>query len=524
MKKTILVLLSVLMAVSLLAGCGGSSSGTEAGGKTLTFGVQMYSDGLLNPASQTNCAWNCMRFGIGECLFKFTDSMEIVPWLAESYEHSDDFMTWTIKIRDDVKFSNGTPLTASKVKDSLDWVRAEGPNGTSKPGKYLSYDATVEADDAANTVTIQLPRADFNLTGNLAYPAMEIIDVSEISDFDNGVIGTGPYMVNSHTDLVGYEMVKNPYYYEEVPYDTVNILFMGDASAKANALQAGQADLVENITNVADLQKLQADANYTVDIATGVRCGFSWMNMRQGEFLANKTLRQAILMAIDNETICASNTIGGLYTAGYSVLPSNLTYGYEKLNNPYKYDPAAANKLLDDAGIVDTDGDGIRELDGKNVVLRYSSYENRLLNDFSDAHALYLDAIGIGVKTQYGSSDDCWNDLTTFNYDLDNNNWTTVGTGDPTEYMYNWYGPSESNYCGYQNAEYDKLFEEYLATPDTAKRAELLTQMQQILIDDAVAVIDGYYCSSMAYSKDVGHAHIATIDYYWLTNDIVPAA
>ncbi len=535
MKKTIAILLSIVLVLGLLAGCGSSgstaaSTGTTAaapaaGEKTLTFGIQMYSDGLLNPAAQTNCAWNCMRYGIGEALFKFTDSMEIVPWLAESAEHSDDYMTWTIKIRDGVKFSNGTDLTASKVKESLDWVRAEGPNGTSKPGKYLSYDATVTADDAANTIVIQLPAADFNLTGNLAYPAMEIINVSETTNFDNAVIGTGPYMVKDHQDLVGYTMVKNPYYWDgDVPYDTVNILFMGDASAKAAALQAGQADLVENITNVSDLQKLQADPNYTVDIATGVRCGFSWMNMSEGEFLSNKTLRQAILMAIDYDTICASNTIGGLYTPGFSVLPSNLTYGYEKLNNPYKYDPAAANKLLDDAGIVDTDGDGIRELDGRNIVLRYSSYENRLLNDFSDAHTLYLTEIGIGVKSQYGSSDDCWNDLVTFNYDLDNNNWTTVGTGDPTEYMYNWYGKSESNYCGYKNDQYDALFEEYLATPDTAKRAELLTQMQQILVDDAVAIIDGYYCSSMAYSKAVGHAHIATIDYYWLTTDIVPAA
>ena len=95
-----------------------------------------------------------------------------------------------------------------------------------------------------------------------------IIDVSEITDFDTGVIGTGPYMVKEHHDLVGFDMVKNPNYYEEVPYDAVQILFMGDASAKANALQAGQVDLVENITNVADLQKLQADPNYTVDIAS----------------------------------------------------------------------------------------------------------------------------------------------------------------------------------------------------------------------------------------------------------------
>ena len=98
--------------------------------------------------------------------------------------------------------------------------------------------------------------------------------------------------------------------------------------------------------------------------------------------LGNKTLRQAILMAIDNDTICNSKTIGGLYTPGFSVLPSTLNYGYDELVNPYTYDPEKAKQILDEAGIVDTDGDGIRELDGQNINLRYISYENRLLNDF----------------------------------------------------------------------------------------------------------------------------------------------
>lgn len=95
---------------------------------------------------------------------------------------------------------------------------------------------------------------------------------------------------------------------------------MGDNSAKAMALESGQVDLVENITNVADIQKFQDSDDYTVDIATGVRCGFSWMNF--DGVLGNKTLRQAILMAIDYDTICNSKTIGGLYTPGFSVLPS----------------------------------------------------------------------------------------------------------------------------------------------------------------------------------------------------------
>ena len=98
-----------------------------------------------------------------------------------------------------------------------------------------------------------------------------------------------------------------------------------------------------------------------------------------------------------------------------------------------------------------------------------------------------------------------------------------MGNGDPTEYMANWYGKSGSNFCGYQNDAYDALYEQFLATADTAARADLLQQMQQILIDDAAVIVDGYYNSSMTYSKNVGYAHIHTADYYWITTEIVPA-
>ncbi len=537
-KKFLAFSSAAVLAASLLAGCGGSGGSTTdstpaetgeasasaapaaAGSSTLNFGCQMYSDGNVSPTYDINGAWNCMRYGIGEALFKFNDNMEAEAWLAKSAE-TDDYITWVITLREGVKFSDGCDVTASAVKASFDHMIADGPNGSSTPEKYVPADTKITADDDANTITFELPAANANFLGNLSYPVCEVVDVEHTEDWNNGVIGTGPYMIDSYQELVGYTMKANPNYYAEVPYETVNIKFMGDASAKAMALQSGEVDLVENITNVSDIQTLQNDENFIVDIASGVRCGFAWMNLNG--VLGNDTLRQAIQMAVDHDTICASNTIGGLYTAGYSVLPSTLAYGYENLTNTYPYDPDAANKLLDEAGIKDTDGDGIRELDGENINLRFVSYENRLLNDFSDAYALYLAEIGIGVTADYGSSDDQWSKLVAGEYDLNNNNWITVGTGDPTEYMANWYGKSESNYCGYKSESYDKLYEELLGEFDPAKRADLLQQMQQILIDDAVCLVDGYYNSSMIFSKNVGYAHIHTADYYWISTEITPA-
>ena len=294
---------------------------------------------------------------------------------------------------------------------------------------------------------------------------------------------------------------------------------MGDASAKANALRAGQIDLAENIMSVADLKSMQSDKKYKVDIAPGTRVGFSWMNMREGRPLATKALRQAVLKAIDYKTICKSNTIGGLYTPGPSVIPSSLGYGFDKLKNPYEYDPEGAKKILDEAGIKDTNGDGIRELNGKNIELRYVSYANRLLNDFSDAHTQYLKAVGIGVKSEYGSSDDCWQKLVAGDYDFDNNNWNVMIAGSPTVFMGNWWSKNKDNFCGFKSDAYDKAYEELRVTTDQKRYAELMQQCQQILIDEAAVLVDGYYNSCFVYNTDkVGYAHIYPLDYYHITD------
>ena len=115
LKRWMGVLLTGCMAATLLTGCGG---GQSAGDKTtLKVGVTNFAD-TLEPM-ENYFSWVVMRYGMGETLTQFDEKMNIQPWLAESWEISDDKLTWTFKIRD-VKFSNGRPLTAEAVKASLE--------------------------------------------------------------------------------------------------------------------------------------------------------------------------------------------------------------------------------------------------------------------------------------------------------------------------------------------------------------------------------------------------------------------
>ena len=545
-KKRIALLLAALLSAGVMTGCVGSPANAPAasgsredevnqraheadrdasGTRTMTFGIQNYSGGGLDPAREINCAWNNSRYGIGECLFKFDNEMNVVETLCDGYTVNEEHTEWVFHIREGVKFSDGCDLTASAVAASFARLFEAGPRGSSAPQNYLEYEAEITAGDVSGNVTVKTTRPYVDLTKNLAYPVMIILDVEHTADYNHAPIGTGPYAVTNFREGVGCTVSANEHYWGgDVPYASIELLYMGDASAKAMALQSGQLDLAENVTNISDLRALQADPAFTVTIANGVRTGLAHMNMSEGRLLSNKTLRQAVLMALDDETMC-SVTVGGLYTSGFSVLPSNLDYGYEHLTDPYAFDPDAAAKLLDDAGIVDTNGDGIRELDGKEVVLHYVTYPNRCLNDFAEAIQQQLSSIGIGVDLEIGDSARQWDSYQSGDFDLNGSNWTTVGTGDPTEYLAAWCSTSGSDYCGYKNGEYDKLFNELAVTFDNDARRDIIQQMQQILIDDAAAIVHGYYNSSMiSRNAAIGGAAIHTADYYWITTEIYPAA
>lgn len=531
-KKSMMTLgLSLALATTLLSACGQeaavaetSTATTEAATTATTdnhmnFGCYNYSDSL-DPATNVNSSWCGVRYGITECLFVFDEQVVAQPNLVDDYSHTDDYTSWTFHVKEGTTFSNGNPVTASAVKSSIERLfqatdAEQGGTGNSNPDGYLAYTA-IDADDETGTVTIHCENPTANLPGILSYPYFAIIDTTVV---DTEIIGTGPYKVDAVQTGISIELSRNDYYHGgDVPLDTITIFFIDDSSTKSMALQSGNVDVVENITTASDLEKLSADDAYFVDTAAGVRTGNSYMNY-QG-VLANESLRQAIVMAIDNQTLC-DVVVGGMYTNGISVLPSSLDYGYDTLTNPFPYDTEKAIAILDGAGIVDGDGDGWREIDGENIDLDYIVYTGRNLNDFAEAIAIQLAEIGVKMTVNVRDYDTALALQNAGEFDLITSNSITVGVGDPQDFMGNWYSANAIHYGYYENAEYDALYEALLVETDEDARKDIVTQLQQILIDDACTIVHGYYNSRMfSNASKIEGAEIATIDYYWITTDM----
>ena len=151
-RKYLVFGMAAISALFLLSGCSRSDNSKTAEShageeKVLNFGCQMYDDGSLNFSLTPNGAWNAMRYGITEALFRFDDEMNTEPWLAESYTVNEEHTEWVITLRDDIYFSDGCQVTPSKVKECFEYLREVSEESSANAEKYLEFEAEITADD-----------------------------------------------------------------------------------------------------------------------------------------------------------------------------------------------------------------------------------------------------------------------------------------------------------------------------------------------------------------------------------------
>lgn len=527
-KKLMALMLCVSMVVLTACGKGAEESRDDSqkstqGSKTELQVVTELTGNTLDPADEWN-SWFTMRWGVLETLTRFEDDGSISPWLASKWSVSDDKKTWTFTLNEGITFSDGCDVTASVVVASLERLFKEcdpesGGNGNAQ--SYFTYTA-LTADDEAGTITITTPNVVVDLPGCLAYPWYGIVDTEHTEDYDTAPICTGPYVIESSDPEHEIKLVRNEHYWDgEVPFEKVSILKMAESSTRAMALQDGSADMAINISS-SDQKALKENDQYVVDVTAGSRVANLFVNF--DGVLGNDALRKAVLMAIDRKTVCDVTT-GGSYTyTNNAALPSDYDFGYKDLTFKYEYNPDEAVKILDEAGITDSDGDGYRELDGKMIDLAYVSSSSRQMDIIAQAYAADLEKVGI--KCSVTLPENATEIRSNQAFDLLYNNETSMPTGDPSNYLSHWYQnvkDNPTNYGNYHNDKYDETFKKLEEEFDIAARKKLITELQQILIDDAASIVNGAYNFNICSTTAIQGVHSYTCDYYWVTKDIKAA-
>ena len=517
-KRSINILVVTIVVLSILTGCsskniGVSNNKVNENSNNITIAVTSFAD-TLEPTEQY-FSWVISRYGIGETLIRFDKNGKLEPCLAESWEVSEDKLTWSFKIRENVKFSNGNDMTTEIVKDSLERTFDLSNRATS-----FFEPESIKAEGQILNITTKEPVA--KLDGSLADPLFLIVDTSADTNLFamEGPICTGPYAVELFKPTEYCDVVKNEYYWDgEVQLDKLTFKCIDDQTTRSMALQTGEVEIAYNLKteNLIDFENKE---DFEVQKLDSLRTTYAYMN--QNGSLKDKVLRQAIIRGLDKETYSNVLLEGGA-SVGKAPVPKTLDFGFDQLNDENAYDVEGAKQLLKDAGYIDVNGDGFLETpSGDKLELKFVIYTSREeLNIYSQAAQANLKEIGINVKLNTVSYETLLDMRDGGNFDMLIWNVLVANTGDPEKYLReNWYSTSTSNQAGYINLEVDSLLDELSTTFDPNKRKELIIEIQQLIMDDAATIFFGYETTYLISSKKVTGVNIYPMDYYWLTKDI----
>ncbi len=345
MKKRILALiLCFAMTAVLLAGCGGdqasqNNSNVKKDELTLAYSYKP-------PLDPFNYSTDITR-NVMEPLIRFDRMRDegIVPLLAETYESTEDGLTWTFHLRD-AKFSDGTPVTANDVVYSLDYALST-PVGA---GTYIGYAA--EALDE-KTVVFTVPY----FSDNTAYYISTIPIVNSAKFESEGdeeyfktLVGTGPYILESYDDTTGLAVITaNPDYWGGQPQiKKITLRYIPDPNTALIALQRGDVDFTS--IPPATYNQASKDSNLKIQFGKPTLGNYIIFNTEVAPF-DNQKLRQAILYAIDTDGVAAMSEVKGNYVVPHCFyLPE---WGMDKPAEftEYTYNPDKAKELLEESGL-----------------------------------------------------------------------------------------------------------------------------------------------------------------------------
>jgi len=478
-----------------------------------------------------------------EPLANFDKSGNMVPLLAAeipSIDNGDlasDGTSVTWKLKQNVKWADGEPFTASDVFFTYQYVTNPDVKATSAAA-YAEVDKVEVLDDYTVKVIFKRPTTSWftpfvsQLGMIIPRHLFEAYNGANAADAPANLkaIGTGPYYVSDFRNedvliIGGNAVTTNKIIYEINPYyrdpnkPFFNKVELSGGGDLETAIAAGKEGLVGFVWNAAVTEEKLVDvesAGNSLAVVTPSsfveRIMFNFTDPNKeaedGErsskqfphpILSELAVRQAIAMAINRQAIAALYGRGGALTTNILADPTI----YASVNNQYEYNPQKSSELLDQAGWLDTNGDGIREKDGIELRLTFQTSIQSLRQRTQEQVKKDLEAIGLAIDLKqidssifFGPPKDTTDTRRQFYADLEEFAFSNKSP-DPTAYLSGWTCdqiaqkenewslPNWSRYC---NPKFDELFNQSTAELDQTERAKLFIQMNEMLIQDVAVV------------------------------------
>lgn len=516
MKNTLLKGLSVLMLIGLLlAACGGGPQATEVpasetteeaapateapavSGGVLTVGIPVEPE-TLDPGDAVYVYEQFILMSIFDSLLSISPEGELYPALATAWEPNEEYSEFTFTLRDDVTFHDGTPFTAEAVKASFDHIASEAV--LESGGKSLlqdhAYVETVVVDDY--TVTVKFGASYPLFLRDAARQWLSISSPAALeefgADYGRNPVGTGPFKFVQWDAQSQIVLERNEEYnwgpefaaHEGPAYlDQVVFRILPEAATRLTAFETGEILLAGEPPALDAIALAQAGS---ASIETFAQPGIPAILMINASKAPtdNINVRKAMIYAVNQDEL-AQTAFQDLGLPAYSVI-SPTTWAYDEgAANLYRYDPAEAARLLEEAGWVDADGDGIREKDGETLTIDWP--DNPAWSEaFNELLIGYLAEVGFDV--QYRSMDDgaAYEELLAGNYTLVYMYWTRP---DPSPLRYLFHSENANGggaWTNFINADLDAALADADTNTDEEARRQDYIATQNIIMENALVL------------------------------------
>jgi peptide/nickel transport system substrate-binding protein len=439
------------------------------------------------------------------------------PWLTTGSTVSEDGLTVTIDLREDVTWHDGEPFTAADVKFAYEYYQEFTSAG--RFTRDLRPVAAVETDGDYRvilTLTAPSPSLELGTLADVPIIPEHIWSGVENPDehiFEGGTnIGTGPYKLTEYEADRFYRFEANNDYFAGVPavQDLVAIQFADDAGVLA-AFRTGEVDMIVRPVSPEQINLMAAMDSVNVSQGPLFTTQMLSYDMERAPF-NNPAVRQAMSLAVNREDLIDTVYLGAgtVGSAGW-IHPASPFYNQSVET---AYDPGQAAALLDEAGIVDGDGDGIRELDGQPLFFEFITPGSDSLR-LRIAELVREMLLEVGIDAQVAAVEQAtWEEQVWPGFDV------TQGR-DYDMAMWGWSAPVQAdpirigslihsdptigslNLSGYASEEADAVSAQLLSETDPDVQAELIARLQEIIAEDLPFIVLLYPDGAYAYWSNV---------------------